>query len=244
MSSTPRFFHPGPLTEPGLVIEGSEAHHAASSRRLKPGAEIEIFDGNGRARSGRVVKSAASRIEVRFSAPAETEPPPLRTLTICLSPPRGERMRFAVEKLSELGCGEVVPLLFRRSLDAGVRAATGKMEKWRRTAVEAAKQCGRNRLLRVARPIALPDALPLFESSESRIVLDLLGSEAALPAVVEQDAPAPGTVILVGPEGGITSDERSLIRDAGFRTARLFDYTLRIETAAVAAAAIWRSTFP
>lgn len=240
----PRFHHPGPLTGTGLVIEGYEAHHAAASRRLRRGADLEIFDGRGGARKAVVVDAAPSRIEVRFSAPIENDPPPARTLVLCLSPPRGERMRFAVEKLSELGCTEVVPLLFRRSLDAGVRAATGKMDKWRRTAVEAAKQCGRNRVIRVARPVALSDALSRFEKCEMKIALDLHDNEAPLREMVEHDRAARTAAFLVGPEGGITTEERGQISASGFRTARLFDYTLRIETAAVAAAAVWRSTFP
>jgi len=204
---------------------------------------VEIFDGTGAAREGVIEKESRDRIVIRFGAPAAADPPPARTLTLALSPPRGERMAFAVEKLSELGCDRIVPVVFRRSEDAGVRAGTGKIDRWRRRAVESAKQCGRNRILRVDDPVPLGAALALRKAGEALLVLER-GAGERLSERLAACRSAAATVILVGPEGGLIEEERRSIGEAGGLPARLFEHTLRIETAAVAAAVIFNNMTP
>jgi 16S rRNA (uracil1498-N3)-methyltransferase len=202
---------------------------------------VEIFDGRGASRQGVIEKAVRGGVLVSFGSPAAAEPARARTLTLALSPPRGERMAFAVEKLSELGCDRVVPVIFRRSEDAGVRAGTGKIAKWRRRAIEAAKQCGRNRLLVVDAPLPLDEVLGLLHPRVKLIVLEP-GAPIPLREALEKARSAAETMILVGPEGGLIDEERNAIRGAGGEPARLFEHVLRIETAAVAASAVYGST--
>jgi 16S rRNA (uracil1498-N3)-methyltransferase len=210
------------------------------ARRLRTGDEVEIFDGKGTARRGVIDEVSGGRLLVRFHSPPTTDPEPERRLTIAMSPPRGERMAFAVEKLSELGCHRLAPVVFRRSEDAGVRTGTGKIRKWRRRAIESAKQCGRNRLLDVADPVSLAEALGQWPETVSFVVLEREAGES-LADRLEADRGVAETVILVGPEGGFTEEERRLMRESGGKPARLFDHILRIETAAVAAAALFNA---
>jgi 16S rRNA (uracil1498-N3)-methyltransferase len=233
----PRFHHPGSLDGGTLQLEGDEARHAAA-RRLRRGAAVEIFDGKGAARQGVIEDRSRDRVVIRFSAPAAIDPLPPRELVLALSPPKGDRMAFAVEKLSELGCRSIVPVIFRRGEDAGVRAGTGKIEKWRRRAIEAAKQCGRNRLLEIADPLPLADALALWQSGEKLILLEPDAPER-LGERLEEARSAATIVIVVGPEGGLADEERRAIVAAGGLPARLFEHVLRIETAAAAAAALY-----
>jgi len=239
----PRFYHPGSLADETLRLEGDEARHAAAVRRLRTGDAVEIFDGRGAAREGAIERVSRDRIVIRFSAPAAVDPPRARTLFLALSPPKGDRMAFAVEKLSELECDGVVPVIFRRSEDAGVRAGTGKIEKWRRRAIESAKQCGRNSILEVAEPIPLAEMLALRRAGESILLLEP-GAPVRLPERLEKARSAAATVIVVGPEGGLIEEERRAIIEAGGQPARLFENVLRIETAALAAAALFNGTAP
>ena len=162
-------------------------------------------------------------------------------------------MAFAVEKLSELGADMLIPTVFRRSLDAGVRVDTSKIARWRRTAVEAAKQCGRSFLLDVKVPCTLDALLEDLAHFDQKIVLSTAqharashteGAEKNLPFIEVLHGPesAPTeSLVLVGPEGGFTPEEDHRIRENGFVPASLGKKILRIETAAVAAAAIFRS---
>lgn len=237
MERPPRFHHPGPLDADALSLSGEEARHAGAARRLRAGSKVEIFDGAGTARRGVIVAISRRAAEVRFTSPKTVDPPPLRALTVALSPPRAERMAFAVEKLSELGCAGIVPVIFRRSLDAGRIAGTGRIDRWRRRAVEAAKQCGRNRVLSVAAPLTLQRFVENAED-EGGFLLDPEAADLLRDRFRNADDER-RTVVVVGPEGGFTPEEREALHEGGFAPARLWDLVLRIETAAVAAAALF-----
>jgi 16S rRNA (uracil1498-N3)-methyltransferase len=164
-------------------------------------------------------------------------------------------MSWMVEKLSELGADAVVPTVFQRSLDAGVRVSTAKAARWRRTAVEAAKQCGRNILLEVKAPFLLDELLKESARFDLNIVLipehpgpsSVHGGPETVPSldgmVRGLKAVPAETLVLVGPEGGISQEESERIGEAGFRTVSLGSRILRIETAALAATAVLRSAW-
>jgi len=233
-----RFFCPRSLDTDSIGLDESESHHAVKVRRLGPQDPVEIFDGAGSSRRGVIETIARHGVRVAFNTPLKTEPPPDRTVTLFVSPARGERMAFAVEKLSEIGCDRLVPVLFSRSLDAGVRAATGRTAKWRRKAIEAAKQCGRNRIVDVADPVPIDQALGAHSAVENRFLLDVGDDISFLGDTLEKADLQGETVLIVGPEGGFTSSERSAIVSWGAEKVRLWQNILRIETAAVAAAAL------
>jgi 16S rRNA (uracil1498-N3)-methyltransferase len=239
LARPPRFYSADSLEGDFLLLDPEEARHATGSRRLKPMTTVEVFDGQGSSRLGTIQPESRNRVRVSFTSPLRIEPPPAQTLTVALSPPKGERMNLVVEKLSELGCHTVIPVIFRHSKDAGVRRETGKVARWRRKALEAAKQCGRNRILTVTDPVPLADLLNAESRPDSLIALDCEGQERMLGERLTEVPGAAETVILVGPEGGFTDRERDLLQDSGARSARIGSAILRIETAAIAAAALW-----
>jgi len=253
LAGPPRFYNPGSLAGDTVELDVQESRHASAARRLKPESAVEIFDGEGGVRQGVVVKTVERRVNkkrvsrtvVRFTSPFRADPPPEQTLTIALSPPKGERMIFVVEKLSELQCDAVLPVVFTRSIDAGVRPGTARIGKWRRIAVESAKQCGRNRIMEVADPIPFPLALESLDRFQSRIYLDCHEACPSLGERLEERPERRGkiknTVIAVGPEGGFTRQEQRAMKESGMEPAGLWDNVLRIETAAITAAALFRN---
>jgi len=236
----PRFFCPDALHGDRAVLTDEEARHALAARRLAIGDAVELFDGRGTARMGEIERCDRRRLTVRFVEAEQNEPVEHHLLTIALSPPRGDRMAFAVEKLSELGCHTIMPVVFQRSLDAGVTAGTGKIRKWRRRLIESAKQCGRNRLAEITEPLPLAEALEQFSGADLLLFLDCHEETTRLNDLLRRNAcHASRTVILVGPEGGLTAEERCVMIDRQGRPARLWNHVLRIETAALAAAALY-----
>ena len=248
-----RFFIEGDLSHPRVTLPEGESAHAVKSKRLKPGCTVEVFDGRGAYRAGVIEHAALDGVSIRFEEPLRHEAGSKHRLTLALSPPKRDRMAFAVEKLSELGADVLIPTVFRRSLDAGVRVDTSKIARWRRTAVEAAKQCGRSFLLDVRAPCTLDDLLKELAHFDLKIVLSTAQQTPSSHAeIVDRNLPfkevlqrlesdPDESLVLVGPEGGFTPEEDHRIREHGFVPASLGKRILRIETAAAAAAAIFRS---
>src|SRR5262249_10621327 len=146
-----RFFSELPLGPGETVLDGPEAHHLAHVRRLGPGDRVTLFNGDGKAYRA-VIESVAKK-SVRLHVEAVEEP---RTelgfsLEVASAMPKGARADYLIEKLTELGVTDFVPLQTERSV-AHPREA--KVEKLQRAVIEASKQCGRNVLMRVHPPAA------------------------------------------------------------------------------------------
>jgi 16S rRNA (uracil1498-N3)-methyltransferase len=212
----PRFYVPA--LEPGrLTLDGAEARHAARALRLGPGDAVELFDGRGHRAAGTLL-SASPRGVVVEVGPVQTVPAP-PPVTIAAALPKGRRADFMVEKLSELGVEALRPVRFAR----GVRRPTpATLARFRRLSIASAKQCGRSHVMQILDPLEAPALTgPLL---------------LADPDAAEPLRPGPPAVVVIGPEGGLTPAERAALSAA--RPVRLTPTVLRVETAAIAAAAI------
>lgn len=228
-----RFFYPqlGPGPET-IVIEGEEARHAARVKRLRVGEAVEVISGAGRRAAATFVAAhkhgQAWTVELAGEA-AVDEPPLAPHVEVCSPAPKGDRLEQMIDQLSQVGVASWRPLVTDRS---GPPPREGKLERLRRVTVEAAKQCGRSRLLEIGPPAPL--AKPL-EASEGWGVW-MLDAEGHAP---DRAPPRPYNHlrILVGPEGGWTGPERAAAAEAGAAITRLGPLTMRIEVAAVVGAA-------
>jgi 16S rRNA (uracil1498-N3)-methyltransferase len=230
----PRFLLPSPPDAEGAVcIEGDDARHLSGPLRARVGESVDLCL-PGRWLTGvveRVSKSAvALRVVSDCAAPDETPGP-----TLCVALPAREAWEWTIEKATELGVGRLQPVLTERSAVFRDRdGAADRVARWERIAEEARKQCGRTRSPSVSLPAAL--ARVLAEPWEALLMLDAAGN-ASLPTL------APGLVgqglgLLVGPEGGLTTQECERAIAAGARPWSLGAFTLRVETAATAALAL------
>jgi len=157
----------------------------------------------------------------------EARPPEL-TLAVAA----GDRDRFAwmLEKAAELGVTKVVPLETARTAAVATRIRDAHLSRLRRRALEATKQCGAAWAVQLDEPVSLPSFL-----SRPSGGIRWLADHAGAPVTAELDL-SPLTV-LVGPEGGLTDEERATVESAGYQPIALSPLTLRFETAALAAAA-------
>jgi 16S rRNA (uracil1498-N3)-methyltransferase len=216
------------------VLEGDELHHLRAVRRLGPGDEAELFDGAGRLARCRIARLDKRRAELDVLAVSE-EPRPSRELVVATAIPKGDRMEWLVEKVTELGASAVWPLVARRSDVTG--RGRSRRDKWHRRAIEAAKQCGRLWLPEIAEPAPLDEVVARAGSATfDAVLLADPSTEARRPADVLSGGPR-RVAGFVGPEGGFTDEETAAICAAGARRVRLGEHILRIETAAVALAA-------
>ncbi len=219
-------FHVNSPIGPGLtVLRGPEAHHLMVSR-VRVGEAVTLFTGDGNEYRGRVEGVGKRDVSVDVEEIVAVSRERAQRLVVAAPLPKGDRGQFLVEKLTELGAAELVLLATARSV---VHPGEAKVEKLERYVIEASKQCGRNVLMRVRGPVPWP----------------AFAGEATLPAARWLAHPGGGgmggvgdVAVAVGPEGGFTDDEVSLGRAAGWGVVGLGPRILRVETAALALAAI------
>ncbi len=226
---------PGELTGSVITLTGAEGHHAAAVRRLRAGERADVGDGAGTL-AVTVVSSVTKdsvTLDVReLHAVAAPEP----RLVVAQALPKGDRGELAVELMTEVGVDAVLPWAAARAItkwqaERGAKA----LAKWRATAREAAKQSRRAWLPEVAEATTSAALARRVALAGRAIVLEA-DAAARLPEV---SLPESGEVLLVvGPEGGISPDERAALRDAGAVEARLGPTVLRTSTAGAAAAAV------
>ena len=228
-----RYFVESPITGPRAALTGQEAHHLAHVMRAKPGDEVTLFDGGGREYAARVaeVSRRETLLDVLEAREISRESPVWLCLAVAL--PKGDRQRWLVEKVVELGAARLVPLTTHRGVaEAGDRA----LERLRRTVVEASKQCGRNRLMEIAQPIAWNEHARSIAADEPRLIAHTSGEET-LASWLEHARSTYRWHAAIGPEGGFTNDELDLARAAGWSAVSLGVSVLRVETAATCLAA-------
>lgn len=191
-----------------------------------------LFDGSGAEFAAEITKCGRSEVELRVAERREVDRELPFELVIGVSLPKGDRQKWLVEKLTELGVTEIVPLEVERGVAQPTDAALTRLQ---RSVVEAAKQCGRNRLMRIAKPQAWGEwVVKGSESDCRRWIAHPTGEELESLAVAERQS----TWIAVGPEGGFTDAEVAAAVAAGWQSVALGQRIMRVETAAVALAAV------
>jgi len=226
-----------------VVLSSEESRHLRDVLRLRAGDEAFVFDGEGR-EFACVVSGEGGRgraaLEVRGRVEPQRPESPL-DLTLAVALLKGEKFDLVVQKATELGAWRVAPVLTKRAdvrLRDG-REAERRVVRWRRLALEAAKQSGRARVPVVAGPVAFDSLAAVApRADELRALFAERGGVGldSLPVDVES-GPAFVTA-LVGPEGGWDDEELELARGRGWAIITLGGRTLRAETAAVVVTAL------
>ena len=222
---------------PGLELslpDGAARH--VQVLRLQPGDALTLFDGRGGQWQAQVLAMGRKSVSARVLAHQALECELARPVTLAVGMPANERMDSLVEKATELGVAEIVPLVCERSVlrVAGDRADR-KAAHWQAIAVAACEQSGRNRVPRVQAPRLLKDWLAGPQTG-LRGVLCFAPQARPLQAWLGLAGPGPVTW-LSGPEGGLTDAETTLAQDRGFQPLTLGARVLRADTAPLAALA-------
>lgn len=228
--SLPRLFVRQPLAKDAHVeLDAAQANYLGNVLRLREGAELLVFDGSSGEWLAHIEHSAKKRMAVtveRKTREAETIP----DVWLAFAPVKRAQTDWLVEKATELGVARLMPVMTRRTVAERV-----KLERLEAIAIEAAEQCGRTRLPDIEGPLPLKRLLDHRNARRTLYFADEAGGEWA------PDAFTPGAcMILTGPEGGFSEEERSTIRAAPNSVAvSLGPRILRAETAALAALAAY-----
>ena len=221
-----------------VSLEGDEARHASSVARLTPGENVALTDGRGLMAQSVVQESSAQRVTLVVASVEDVAPlTPEVWLVQALA--KGDRDERAVEACTELGVNRIIPWQAARSV---ARWSGAKIEKsvarWQRIAGEASKQSLRAWVPGVENMVELQQLVEMV-SSTRMVLLEPMASLALHQAIPAGDQPV---VLVVGPEGGISPEEREALENAGATSASLGPLVMRTSTAGVAALSVLNHT--
>jgi 16S rRNA (uracil1498-N3)-methyltransferase len=225
---------------PGLLpLEAREAHHARDVLRLPEGSIVEVFDDAGLTAPATLTYRDGRDAAVRVDA-VRPAPPSTLNLVIASAIPKGSRADWMVEKLSELGVDAFVPLATARAVV--LPEGQQKLARWQRISAEAAKQSRRPGVMRIE-PLTTLDNLARQASQAGAAGWYCSTTAPALPIAeaaerLQSDKSKANLTIAIGPEGGWTDVEIELLNQSQFTAIKLTPSVLRVETAAIAAAAM------
>ncbi len=222
-----RFFCPDTLVDGRAVLEGDEARHLSRVRRVGLGECVELFDGRGSTYQAEVAATGRDRVELIVRETTFSPRSGGGLLTLATAVPKGDRFDWLIEKATELGVDRLIPLVTERSV---VDPRSAKLDRLRRTVVEAAKQCRRAWLMDLDPPT--PWATVMGRSPES---LRLIAHPGGRPIVsTGLNRAGQSAILAIGPEGGFTEAEVDSALGRGWLAVGLGATVLRIETAALA----------
>jgi len=229
-----RLYHPGNI-ESGktIYLEKIASHHLVRVLRTKKDSEITLFNGDGFEYSAILIednpKQASLLIQNKHTANRESQ---LR-ITLLQGISRGDRMDTCIQKTTELGISEIIPIICARTnISSDPARLSKKLDHWKQIAISACEQSGR---------CCIPDMSPVTQfniainniSPGLKLVLDP-ETGSGLKAIT----PNSNTIyLLAGPEGGLTTDEINLTIQTGFVPIQLGPRILRTETAGPACVA-------
>lgn len=239
-----RLFTPDDLAgREAITITGDQAHYLLNVVRVQVGERFVMVDGGGRQHELIVRKPGKGRLEARIVAHLEPAPSPALHLDLYLAPLKGGNFELVIRQATELGVARIVPTITRRTV-ARVPAdrAEGRVERWRKIAAEAARQCGRGEAPVVEAPHDWLAALADWSASGAPGIMpyEALAGDAAhgLRETLAALKQTPRLAAFIGPEGGFEAGEVDAARAAGLAPVSLGPRVLRAETAAVAVCAL------
>ena len=228
---------PNQISDGAILLSGEEKHHIVNVLRLKPNERIKVFDGNGNEYLALLQNFdkhtiVSEILEHRYILP--TKP----AVILFQGLPKFDKFDQIVQKTTELGVAEIVPVSCQRSIPKLKSDASAKrVSRWQRIANEASKQCGRAYLPKVRE---ITEFSKCFTKLDFDLSLILWEEERklGLKSILTQNLNAERVGLFVGPEGGFSPKEVDIAISAGAIPVSLGSNILRTETAAIVGVAI------
>lgn len=220
-----------------VTLDDEQAHHAARVLRMRDGDAAEAFSGTG------VAAQAILRLPSKHSVLLElrevrVQQQPRLRLEVATAIPKGSRAETLIEQLCQLGVTHLIPLLSERSV---VEPRDSKLQRFARTVIETCRQCGRAQLMSIAEPTDLGDLLGTDPAGLELLASPQVEGSLGTAEVLARLQHVSRVRVYIGPEGGFSPAELDLARSRNVAAWSFNPHILRIETAAVAAAAIIRA---
>jgi len=214
-------------------IEGDQARHLTNVLRVEVGQKYEISD-NRSVYLAEITSARKNDVVFQTTEKLPPEPEGVR-ITLYAAIVKFDHFEWMIEKATELGVAEIVPVIAIRTERGLDKAAEKRIERWRRIGLEASQQSRRTHLPEISDAIPFAKIAP---DADHRYVLDEEGGKPLLQALPDQRSASDSVAILIGPEGGWADVERSQFDAASWTPVTMGPLILRAETAAMAAIAV------
>ncbi|HMA99707.1 MAG TPA: RsmE family RNA methyltransferase [Spirochaetota bacterium] len=223
------FITAGDITGKIITLKGNEAAHLRNVLRLKPGDKITCKTCDRKAYTCRLLSVAQAKVTAEIIRKTSLEIKKKVKTGLLLSIPRTKVMNSLIPKCTELGLDFIIPLITERSFLK--KTTKFNSERYQRLVREAMKQCGRNCPLHIHPPVKLTQLYSERKKFKKKYqhYQKLFPWENASRRIT-QGVPA-DTLLLIGPEGGITHYEADQIKELGFTPLKLTEHILKVETA-------------
>lgn len=241
-----RFFITEPQLEyPFATLNGPDINHIKNVLRLQPGEYIRLFDGTGMVYTGKIISISPHCVRVEIiekTAPATESPV---HISIAQSYLKEKKMDVLIRQLTELGVGFWFPFFSERSIPLpDQKKLASRRQRWKKIAIEAVKQCRRNRLMEIGQALSFHEMLLSAKNSDLKIIF-WENAELALISnkYFSEKKHIRSIFAVLGPEGGFSNDEINQAIQQGFLPVKMGPRILRAETATIAACAVLQYMF-
>jgi len=235
----PRIFLPLEERPETIHIAGDKARYLINVLRSRMGDEIIVLDGKGFSYGAEITSIKNKELFARVNRVVPYDAESKAHITLVQGILKGEKMEFIIQKTTELGVNEIVPVTTERSQ----LRETRKAPRWRKIAEDASRQCGRTHVPKIHdlipfREVLAPSSPYAQHLRESRGLLFWEEGGMSLTGAKDVLGVCRSLIISVGPEGGFTKGEARMAQSSGFLPISMGNRILRAETAAIAAAAL------
>lgn len=219
-----------------VKITGDEASHVSRVLRFTEGDSIELINGSGIVASGEIEEISKSQLTVKIKEIYKSEAEPMVRITLYQGIAKEAKMDFIIQKATELGISEIVPVETEFSV-VKIKDSAKKVERWQKIATDAAKQCKRASVPVIAEPVKFDKALALLKENEVFFAPYEAAEQGSLKELAFGKTPKSAGYI-IGPEGGFSPKEADAFLSENIPVVTLGKRILRTETAATATLAI------
>lgn len=211
-------------------LTGHHYRYIVQVLRKQVGDRIDLIDGKGYLYTCQIYSVKGKEVFLKVLDAVHRPEEKRAEITLCVSPIKGSRMDWLVEKATELGIERLIPIIFRRTVvRIEEEKSKEKIERWRRIAIEAARQSGRVRVPEILSPCPLRSLDSLIKDINNRWVFYEKESQKRLKEILASYQNGK-VCIVVGPEGGIEEQEIEWLKTQGFIPCSLGEHILRTET--------------
>jgi len=230
-----------------VIGDTHEIHHIKDVLRLKKGSLIQIFNAQSQQADAIIEQINEAAIHVRVKTVKQNEEARAKIILAC-APPKKGKFEFIIEKCTELGVDEIIPLKTKRAeVIFKEDKMAGKLSRFEAVAVNAAKQSKRVKVPIIHPMMTILEVFKMLDPKVLMIIPSLNGQPPHIVEVLNKYVSFPNAnstfggdsiVIFIGPEGDFTPDEVELAIKHGCVAVSLGDTVLKVETAAIAAVAL------
>lgn len=233
-----RFYAPFQAGLKNIWIDSSESHHIIHVKRLKIGDNIVLFNGMGIECNAEIAEINRNKVRVEVNQYKSVNIENRVGIDIAFAIPKGKRSHFLIQKCTELGVRKLIPTNYTHSVVKLKGESSEKIEKWRKIAIESAKQCGRNTITEVSGIVDFQNILENLDIYDLPLFACNRPDSNNLKNTLQEHLKPNNIICFIGPEGGFTSNEIEMAKNAGCKLVDMGQLTLRVETAAIAVSAI------